>query len=254
MDIEQTPLEKNTVVIPWTMIVEVVIWFTALELAIRDHIVGLYIAAGIAVLLFIVSFLQWRRGWSTNVAALASSLIIIATLGGIVFVPGPWPQHAIAALSVVLLWLVGLQRLRIHDDLRGRTMAMVTAVLLWLFWYSLISASIYLNLQLVWMVLAASMISALAALLVWLESGIAFRVFRIGLLVMAWFGAELYIVTWWLPTSILVGSAIATTIMALLIQASRHLWKGYWEPGRSRRYLVVGIVITAILLLTARWI
>lgn len=240
--------------IPGTLYFEVAAWLAGLEMAIRYHRIGLMIVGVLALWLIGQSAWRWRRRSSTNVASLATGLIVVTTIAVFSFVSGPWPQHTVALVSVGLLWLTGRQRQRPHDSRRGRTMALTTAVLIWFGWYSLLSASIYLNIQLTWLVMGAGAMTGAAALLVWLESGLNLRPCRWGLLAMVWFGAELWLVTWWLPTSIIVGSVLAATVNALVIQASRHLWAGHWEAGRSRRYLLVGSVVILLTLATARWI
>lgn len=253
MESELSVSEKSQTIIPWTVIVASVLWLAALEFSISNHTAGLYTAAGVAVMLIGASLWQWRKKWSTNVASSATILIVITTIGAISFVPGGWEQHVVAAVSVVLFWLVSRQRLRQHDQLRGRTMAFTTAVLVWFSWFSLLSASIYLNLNIGWLIGGASVMTAAGAMLVWSESGLLWKQYRWAALAMMVFGAELFIATWWLPTSLLVNSTISTTLVALTIQASRHLLKSHWEAGRTRRYLVIGFVIISIVLLTARW-
>lgn len=240
--------------VPWVLFVLGLLWFGSLEFIIRQHRLGLFIAAGMAVAISTYAVVQWRRRTSTNVASLAIMLTVIITLAGMSFAPGIWAQHTVAILSVLLLLLISRLRLRQHDDLRGRTTAYITAFFIWMSWFCLLSASIYLNLNLAWLVVGAGFMTAIAALLVWMESGIPLKHVRRGLLAMAIFGAELFVVLWWLPTTTYVGSAVATTIVALVIQASRHLWKGHWEPGRSRRYFVVGLSVMMLVLLTARWL
>ncbi len=238
---------------PWLLFVESILWVGALEIAIVIHRLGLYIAAGYGVFVILIAIWQWRRRSSTNVATLAMSYIVVASIASLSFVPGPWPQHVIVAASTLLLWFVGQQRQRLHDNIRGRIMSFATAVLTWLSWYSLLSASIYLNIRIGWLVGGAGIITAAAALLVWLESGLSFKQCRGALVAMLWFGAEVFLVTWWLPTAIIVGSTVGATIIALVIQAGRHLLRGHWEPTRSKRYLTVGITIVVVALATARW-
>ncbi len=237
-----------------SLVVPALLWLVGLEMAARYHRIGVAVVMGIGLLLLIWVTWQWRKKQSNSVSALATGLVVVTTIGGLSFVAGTIAQQSIIVLSVIMIWLVGQQRLRQHDDLRGRTMAFLTAIFIWLTWFSFLSASVYLNIRMLWLVLGAALMTAAAAHLVWLESGIDPRRYRWGLVALAWFGAELFVVTWWLPTSIFVGSAVATTVVALLIQASRHLWKGHWEAGRSRRYLKIGIVVIILVLASARWI
>ena len=239
---------------PWSLWISTALWLGSVEFTIIDHRNGFFVSMAVAVVLALLALWQWRKKLSTNVAALASGMTMVISLAGVSFAPGWWAQQAVAVVSALLLVFIGQQRLRQHDDLRGRTTAFTTALLIWLSWFSLLSASVFLNIRLGWLVAGGSVVTALAALLVWLETGITFRQSRWGLLALLWLGAELFVVTWWLPTTIYVGSAVATTILALVIQASRHLLRGRWEPGRSRRYLMIGSTITATVLLTARLI
>lgn len=236
------------------LVVPALFWLVGLEMAVRYHRVGLVTALVVGLGLVGYFFWQWRRKQANSVAVVATGLLVLTTIGGLSFVAGMWAQQTVILLGTITLWIVGQQRLRQHDDLRGRTMAYATALFIWLSWFSLISASIYLNISMVWLTLIAAIMTAAAAHLVWLESGIDPRRYRWGLIAVAWFGAELFAVTWWLPTTIFVGSAVATTIVALLIQASRHLWKDHWEAGRSRRYLFIGTAILLAVFLSARWI
>lgn len=254
MDTPFLPPDEPASATPWSLWVGTTLWLASLEFAIRNHRIGLFALIAVALILIFVAIWQWRKKTSTSVAALATGLTLIITIAGISFAPGFWPQHVVAIMSASLLIFIGQQRLRQHDDLRGRTTAFTTALLLWLSWFSLLSASIYLDVRLAWLVIGAAVISTLAGWLVWLESGLTWRQCRIGLLAMGWLGAELFVVTWWLPTTTYVGSAVATTILALVIQANRHLLEGRWEPGRAKRYLVIGTTIISVVLLSARWI
>lgn len=254
MDIPQVPTPPGEKTNSFFLAFITAVWVVALELAIRYHTIGLYIAMGMAVLIIVWALVQWRRRLMTNVAGVATFMIAVTTISAISFAPGPWPQHVVVAVSAGLLWLVGQQRQRPHDDLRRRTMAFTTAVLIWFSWYSLLSASVYLNINVLWLVPVAALMTTAAALVGWLETDLTLRQVRWGLLATAWFGAELFAVTWWLPTAILVSSTVATTVVALMVQAARHLWKGHWEPGRSRRYVAVGATVVLIVLATARWI
>lgn len=253
MEPELDASEQKTTLIPWTIVIGSVLWFLALEFAISNHATGYYVAAGMAIVMIGMALWLWRKKTATNVASVATILNTITTMGALSFVPGGWEQHVVAGTSVILFWIVGRQRQRQHDQLRGRTMAFTTTILVWFSWFSLLSASIYLNLNIGWLVVVASVMTAAAAVLVWTESGLLWRQYRWAILAMALFGAELFIATWWLPTSLLVSSTVSATTVALTIQATRHLLKGHWEEGRSRRYLLVGIVIIAFVLLTARW-
>lgn len=254
MDTQILPSDEPASQTPWSVWAATVVWLASLEFTISNHRVGLYVTALVAIGLITFAIFQWRQKSATNVAALSSSLTLIISLGGLSFAPGFWPQQIVAIISAMLLLFIGQQRLRQHDDLRGRTTAFTTALLLWLSWFSLLSASIYLDVYLAWLILAAATMTSLAGLLVWLETGISWRQSRLGLMAMFWLGAELFVVTWWLPTTTYVGSSIATTILALVIQANRHLLKDHWESGRAKRYLVIGTVILTMVLLSARWI
>lgn len=254
MDDDSQPAPAQSTISGPGFVAPAVVWLASLEMAVRYHRVGLIIAAGVGLFLIVWSAWQWRLKIVNSVVGVATAMLVITTLGGLSFAAGTWAQQICIVVSVLTLWLVGQQRHRQHDDLRGRTMAFATALFIWLTWFSFLSASVYLNIKIIWLLLGASIMTAAAAHLVWLESGIDPRRYRWALFAIAWFGAELFAVTWWLPTSIFVGSAVATTVVALMIQSSRHLWKGHWEPGRSRRYLFIGSTVITLVLLSARWI
>lgn len=254
MDVDSQPVSTLPTRSSAGFVVPAALWLSGLEMAVRYHFVGLLTAAAIGLGLIAWAAWQWKLKISNSVAAVATVMLVLTTLGGLSFVAGIWAQQFMIVASVLTLWLVGQQRQRQHDSLRGRTMAFATALFIWLTWFSFLSASVYLNIKVVWLLIGASIMTAAAAHLVWLESGIDPKKYRWGILAVAWFGAELFAVTWWLPTTIFVGSAVATTIVALLIQATRHLWKNDWEAGRSRRYVAIGASIISIVLLSARWI
>jgi len=254
MDDIQQPASTQSTITGAAFIVPAALWLASLEMAIRYHRVGLIAAGVVGLALIVWAVWQWWVKISNSVVAVATTMLVLTTLGGLSFVAGIWAQQVVIVVGVLTLWLVGQQRQRQHDDLRGRTMAFATAVFIWLTWFSFLSASVYLNIRMIWLLGGAALMTAAAAHLVWLESGIDPKKYRWGLFAVAWFGGELFAVTWWLPTTIFVGSAVATTVVALMIQACRHLWVGNWEPGRSRRYLTIGTGVILFVLLSARWI
>lgn len=105
-----------------------------------------------------------------------------------------------------------------------------------------------------WVVISAgTVLYLLVAIIVWLDLEVPFMMFRRSLPWVAFLGAELMTVAWWLPTSVYVSAGLVTTLGLLFIHLCRHVWRRTWEPARGRRYVAVGLSIVAIILLTARW-
>lgn len=254
MEIEPTGVRTSESRVAGIAATLAVLWFFALEFTIRYHRVGLFAAAGIGLMLMIGLAWSWRRHQSTWSSVTATVAHLSTSLGAVSFAGGIWTQHAFAAASAILFGLILRQRRRSHDDLRGRTMALNMAAVTWFGWYSLLSAGVYLDTSPITIFCGGALLSFVAAFLVWNESGLKLAETRWGLIAMGWFGAELFALTWWLPTALIVGSVIGTTITVLVVQASRHLWTGQWEAGRSRRYILTGASICLLALLSARWI
>lgn len=232
-----------------------VIWFLALEAVLRWPRVGVWLAFGLAALLAV-----WTGRWRTRERSrwslpLAVALITFTSLGALVFASHHLAQHLMALLSAVTLTsFLDQAQHEMADELRGRLASFSLTVSLWFGWLALLSAGTFLSVDRWWLVLGGTALTTTVAVVLWLECGVAGRLWRRWLPAFAWLGAETTLVTWWLPTSVLVGSIAATTLLSLMIQSSRHIWQGAWEAGRGRRYVLVGSAIMLLVLVTARWI
>ncbi len=248
-----------------------VLWFTAMEFVIfsLDHRVFLSMGLGLAaVVLLILAITQVRstlphRRRSTG--ALGSLLIAISSAGVVIFAGGltsvtsgllrQLPAHAMAIIGAALLtaWWHHQER-QVVDLLRGRFAAFVMTVVVWGFGLSALSWIIFLGLP-IWQFLVVTVVATcLASLVVWSDAGVQWPTIWRALVPTAVIATEVWMVAWWLPTSVLVGTTVATTIAILYIQVARHQWLKTWNPGRGRRYLMIGLVVALLTLLSARWV
>src|SRR5262249_11144792 len=140
------------------------------------------------------------------------------------------------------------------SGLQGRVTLFVMTISYWFGWVSLLNMHVLLNLQTWWLMMAAVLLTAAVAVIVWLDGGVPAPTVRRRLWLPLWLSAELWVAVWALPTSALVGSTIAVTVMMLWLQFCRHLWRNTWRPDRSQRYVLVGATAIILALLTARWI
>ncbi len=232
-----------------------VIWFVALEAVLRWPRAGAWLALGLGVLLAV-----WTSRWRTRERSrwslpLAVALMTLTSLGALIFTSHHLAQHLMALLSAVTLTsFLDQAQHEMADELRGRLASFSLAVSLWFGWLALLSAGTFLSVDRWWLVLGGAALTTAVAVVLWLECGMGSPLWRRWLPVFGWLGAETMLVTWWLPTSVLVGSVVATTLLSLMIQSSRHVWQGTWEPGRGRRYVLVGSAIMLLVMVTARWI
>jgi len=182
-------------------------------------------------------------------------ILTVAMVGAVIFADGPSTQRTIAVLGAVLLGLMLRHDSRdiVTPEFR-RVGVFIMTLTLWLAWISLLGAAIFFNLKWWWLAPLAMVTMMAVSSMIWTDGGVPLHRWRLFLFPIAVFALELYTIIWWLPTSILVGSIVATTISILVFNASRHLLLGHWEAGRGRRYLLIGSFIMIISLVTARWI
>lgn len=231
-----------------------IVWGAGLELAVNSHRLGLYILIGLT-LVFCFTALWWlRRQALTSAGAITIIMLMITGPAVISFISGIALQHLVVISLVLLSWLAWNER-NYHDHpLAGRLPAFINSITLLCVWVTLLSTTIYLNVSWWWMTIVAGVATVGVTMAIWLTSGLGWRTVRWGYLVFAWLGMELFALSWALPIAIFVRSVLATTILSLTIQASRHLWLEQWEAGRGRRYLIIGSTICLIVLITARWV
>lgn len=232
-----------------------VIWFLMIEAMLRWQQVGVWVALGYAVFIAILAT-RWRTRersrWSLPPAIL---LISLTSLGAVLFTSNNLAQHLVAGLSALsLISFLDQAQHAMADELRGRLASFTMAVVLWFGWMTLLSAGTFFPLSWQWVVAGGATMTGLVSLVLWLESGIGWRTFGGWLPAVVWLGAEVMVVTWWLPTSVFVGSLVAVTVLTLFLQAARHIFQQRWEPGRGRRYAIVGVSIITVVLATARWV
>ncbi len=246
-------------------------WFVAAELIIASAnrrslaLAGFGLAAVVMVVTIIQQYLHDRRRGRVPIGALGALLICTSAVGVVIFAGGltsvtsvVWrqlPAHLMAVVSSSLLtgWWHHQQR-QVADPLRGRFAAFIMTIVVWSFGFTALSWAVFLGLPL-WRLLVVTVItSSLASVVVWLDAGLEpSRVWRtLGPTVVL--TAEIWIVSWWLPTAVLVGTTVATTMCLLYTQVARHLWLHTWHPGRGRRYALVGLAVIGLTLLSARWV
>lgn len=230
-------------------------WFTVLEIMMSHPYPGMIAAA--VVMLISMAWVFRRRGNLTSVWSfrIGSFLFLLTSAVALAFMTSPLSKHGLAVLSAVVLYIFFAQAEGdIPDELQGRITTFVMTVSFWFAIMSLLSFGIFVNGKWWQLVIAAVPIYTIIAAVIWLELGVSWLKFRHILPMIAWLGAELMLVAWWLPTSILVGSVVATIIGMLFLHLCRHIWLGTWKPGRGRRYIVIGVTIMLVVLLSARWI
>ncbi len=229
-------------------------WFAILEWSMTHARIGVP-AAGIMAIALTLWTTRWRTNNPSRIGlALGTFNLLACCLLGFGFVPEGLPQHVVAVFSALLL-IVWLQQSmeRLDEGIRGRIALLLMTCAYWLSLIGLLGSSIFANVDWWWLAVASGALTSTIAMVVWLEVGAQWLVFRRAMPFIFLLGAELYMVIWWLPTSVLVGSVIATTIMMLFLQLCRHIWLDTWQAVKGRRYIVVGGTIIALVMLTARW-
>lgn len=234
----------------------VLFWVLALEWTIARPGVGLFVTGAVGLLILVVVWWWIRRysNWWPRVAALA--LVQVSSLGVLTVVATMGWQHVLAVGSGWLLWLaLRADQRNLGAIMAGRTasVSMFTAVLF--SWLVILSFGIGVFVVWPWWSLAigGAGLSVLAAVVTWSAADIPLRKSWSYLPWVAVGGFELMLASWWLPTPVYVGSIVGVTVLMLWLQAMRHVLIGDWEPGRGRRYLVVGGSVIGAVLVTARW-
>jgi hypothetical protein len=80
-----------------------------------------------------------------------------------------------------------------------------------------------------------------------------FAGFPVALVELQGLGAELAVVGWWLSTSVWTSSVLITVLGMMMVHMSRHVWLDTWKPGRGKRYILLGVSVMAMVILTAKW-
>lgn len=230
------------------------LWALSLWVTITFPRIGLWFAAGLIVLIPVVVLLTRpeARRWvlpSTVFFLLASSLGAIGILS-----LDLWKYLVIAA-SAILLASIVTQRRDPDDPFGTRLINLSIALSIFFSWVVLLSfgVGIFLIWPWWWLAIAGGAITGMSAVILWMAGRVPWKRFRFALPLVILVGAEMMVVSWWLPTVIYVGAIVSTTALMLWFQVLRHIWQGNWQSGRGRRYLLVGIGVCSIVLLTARW-
>jgi hypothetical protein len=207
----------------------------------------------------VISGLSWyylRHHLPRWALPLTVFVLLLASVAALSVVNIRWWQHSIAVISTVSLYLL----LR-GDDLitgqpqRGRLTSLTMAVAVFFLWLAALTfgVGLYVPIPWWWLAIIAGVSTAAVAFVTWASIDVPVSRFRRALPWTAVVGAELMMAIWWLPTPSHVGAIVATTIIMLWLQACRHLWLNDWQPGRGRRYIIIGTTVVCLLLLTARW-
>lgn len=255
----------------WLPSVIGLLWFVGLEFIIQSgdrrtvEVIGLSLAAAIMLITVVWQWRADRRRQRPPDGSLGTWLILLSSIGATIFagaltnassmVVRHLPAHIVALTSAILLvgWLHHQER-HVIDPLRGRFAVFAMTIVVWWTIISLLSWAVFLSLSVWWVVGGGAAVALLASLVVWWDAGVATETIRRALIPTAIIGLEVMAVSWWLPTAVLVGATVATTIIIFFIQVGRHLWLHTWHPGRGRRYVLTGGLVLALVLLTARWV
>jgi len=230
------------------------LWLGALEWLIVQPTIGLWAAATAAVLIVMVGGL-WLSIYGSRWLLMVHLFVVVATSAtALSFVTDRLWQHAVAIVGAGLVISAFRQALEpAEQHLRGRLAAFGMTIVMWFGWLSILSVNVFTNLATWWLMIFGAVLMTGVTIVVWAEADVPWRRFSRWLPVWAFWGAEMALVIWWLPTSIIVSSIVATTIIMLFLQAMRHYWLATWSADRGRRYVAVaGGIVTAVLL-TARW-
>lgn len=231
------------------------VWLAVIEAYFRWPVPG-----GIMVIMALIIFPLtlhffrhlWPHPWTTEVTL---DLVLLTSVTMATFLTSVLGRQVLAATSVglLLMTLQGSQTSPI-GALQGRITLFIMTVSMWFGWLSLLSLKIFLSWPIGLLIGLAAVLTMMVAGVVWLDGGVPPKKVWRSVWLAGWLGLELFIAIWLLPTSTLVGSVVATTIIMLWAQFCRHLWLQTWQPDRGRRYLTIGSAVIVVVLLTARWI
>lgn len=237
------------------VVVAGLLWFGALEWLIAQPMVGIWAMGLIMVLIITVAGIWLSIRGSRWLLMVHLFVVLVTSASALSFVTNLSWQHGVAAVAAGLVMAAFRQALEpVNAHLRGRLAAFVMTIVMLFGWVSILSVNIFTNLPTWWLMLFGAMLTTAVAAVMWAEAAVPWPRFRRWLPLWFLLGAEMSAVIWWLPTSITVGSVVATTMMMLFLQAARHFWLDTWSADRGRRYLAVGGTIVTLVLVTARWV
>lgn len=251
---EKDARPSNRIILQLLLIGLAAIWFGAMQAFIARPLLGFsaVFVAGIIILGWV--FGARHRVISSWSYRLGVVLVLLSSLLAMIFL-GENGQQYMAWGSAILL-LIYLQQATEHTPtlLQGRITTFVMTVTMWLLVWSFLNWAVFVNGRWWQVVLGGVLAVTAVSIVVWLELGIAWQKFRSTLPAMVWLGGALLLTIWWLPTAVVVSSTVATVMIMLFIHIIRYVWIGDWQPRRGHRYLLIGGIIIATTLLTARWV
>lgn len=242
---------KNSI---WAPTAFAFLWAVALELYRFRPFYGLAVSVAVFLSISIWAFRHRQHLVSRRSFWLGIGIFLLASLGALSFFSLAVAQQTVILGTAVIIWFYLNQAThQTSADLQGRMAIFIMTATYFAGVMSLLSFAIFM-VQPWWLVLIiGTILYTLVAVIVWLDLEVPWATFRRALPWVAWLGAELILVAWWLPTSIYVGSAVATIVGMMFINLGRHVWRGTWEINRGRRYLIISISVLLLVLLTARW-
>lgn len=231
------------------------LWLGALEWMIVQPAIGLWAVVLAAILIVVVGGLWLRLLGSRWLLMTHLFIVVVVSASTLSFVTERLWQHGVAIMGAALVLGAFRQAFEPSERmLRGRLAAFTMTIVMWFGWISILSLNVFTNMATWWFMIFGAILMTAVTTVVWAEADVPWRRFGRWLPVWAVLGAEMALVIWWLPTSILVSSIVATTIIMLFLQTARHYWLETWSADRGRRYIAVGSTIVGTVLLTARWI
>lgn len=240
---------------PLVIVLTVFVWVGALEYAIRYPSASLWLAAVAAAAVAGLAASVTRRRPSRRSIILGMAVLFGTTAAVLLFAPGArWQQAVVVVSAVLALMLIRLPDVAHRSELQGRVMMFIMTMVMVFGWAAILSFGVFFSVRWWWLMLMAVVLTGVVAVIVWEDAGAAWVRWRRHLPFVLVLAAEMLLVIWWLPTTVVVGSVVATTMLMLALQIFRHLWLETWKPGRGRRYLIIGVTVVGLVLVTARWV
>lgn len=232
-----------------------IIWAAVQWWYLQQPHVGLWVCVGVAIIVSMWAYRHRMKLVSPRSFWLGTLVFLISSLSVISFISDDRTKILTIIATGMMLWLFLRQAIQAtSDELQGR---MMTFAMTLSYWFGMVSI-FYLSVVAIrpwWqVVIGGSVLYLLVATIVWLDLRVPAARFRHAFFPMLWLGAELALIGWWLSSSVLVAAFVVTVPGMLMIHLCRHVWLESWKPGRSRRYLVFGLSLLVLVILTARWI
>lgn len=231
-----------------------VAWSGVLWWFLRQPAMGIWYALGLAVLVSLWAYRHRQHLVSPRSFWWGTAVFLLASVTMISFVTSSVAKYATLVMSGILLWAYLRQAIQqTNEELQGRMMIFIMTLSYWSGMASLYFLGIMMSWPW-WQIFSIGAIwYAMVATIVWLDLRVALKTFRRALLPMVWLGAELAAVGWWLSTSVWTSSVLVTVLGMMMVHMSRHVWLDTWKPGRGKRYILLGVSVMAMVILTAKW-